>query len=87
MRINFTLNKNDNNEQKPDELLQVTALAYLQDALANERYEECAQLIKSARQYGAQGRDIQKVLADGAKRARFGRPSEPVRKQAGVRRF
>jgi hypothetical protein len=87
MRINFTLNKNNQGEQQPDELLQVTALAYLQDALANERYEECAQLVKAARLYGAEGREIQKVLADGAKRARFGRAAEPVRKPAGVRRF
>ncbi len=87
MRINFTLNKNKNEEQRPDQLLQVTALAYLQDALTNERYEECAQLVKAARQYGAQAREIQKVLVDGAKRTRFGRVVEPFRQQAGARRF
>ena len=61
--------------------------AYLQDALANERYEECAELVKAARKYGAEGRDIQKVLADGARRARFARTKEPARKQNGSRRF
>lgn len=87
MRFNFTFNKNANETENQDQVLQVTALAYLQDALANERYEECADLVKAARKYGAQGRDIQKVLADGAKRARFARTKEPARKQNGFRRF
>ena len=40
MRFNFTLNKGKDTQK--DQVLQVTALAYLEDALANERYEECA---------------------------------------------
>lgn len=87
MRFNFTFNKENNETESQDQVLQVTALAYLQDALANERYEECSDLVKAARKYGALGRDIQKVLADGARRARFARTNEPARKRSGFRRF
>ena len=87
MRFNDTF-KNENQETiNQDQLLQVTALAYLQDALANERYEECAELVKAARKYGAPANDIQKVLAEGARRARFARTVEPARKKAGLRRL
>lgn len=87
MRFNFTFNKDNQETNQEDQVLQVTALAYLQDALTNERYEECAQLVKAARTYGAQARDIQKVLAEGARRARFARTGDPVRRKTGVRRF
>ncbi len=87
MRFNFTFNKDDQKTNQEDQVLQVTALAYLQDALTNERYEECAQLVKEARTYGAQVRDIQKVLAEGARRARFARTGDPVRRRTGAKRF
>lgn len=85
MKIKYLANQNQ--ELETDQLLQVTALAYLQDALAQERYEECAYLIREARKYGVQGRNIQKALAEAAQRARYGRPDRPARQANGVRRF
>lgn len=87
MQFNFLTNNNKEKKETPDELLQITALAYLQDALAQERYEECAFLIKEAKRYGAQGRAIQQLIAEGARRARYGRPDLPVRKPTKARRF
>lgn len=87
MRFNFTFNKETQETNNGNQLLQTTALAYLQEALTSERYEECAQLIKDAKAYGAPARDIQKVLAEGARRARFARTGDPVRRKTGVRRF
>lgn len=84
MRFNYITQEENINQ---NQLLQVTALAYLEDALAQERYEECAHLITEARKYGAPGRDIQKLITEGARRARFGRPDRPARKQTGARRF
>ena len=43
--------------------LQVTAILYLQEALAQERYEECAQLIGSAKELGVGQAEISTVLA------------------------
>lgn len=84
MRFNYIAEEENINGNR---LLQVTALAYLEDALAQEHYEECAQLIKEARKYGAQGREIQKLITEGARRARYGRFDPPARKHKGVRRF
>ena len=87
MRFNFTFNKDTQETNNDNQLLQTTALAYLQDALANERYEECAQLIRDAKTYGVQAREIQKVLTEAARRARFARTGVVLRRKTGVKRF
>lgn len=40
----------------------VTALVYLQEALRWERYEECAQYVATAQEFGAPASEIQGVL-------------------------
>lgn len=45
-----------------DELLKVTALQYLADALTREQFEDCAQLIGTAKQYGASENDVKEIL-------------------------
>ena len=50
-------------DQTAENALQVTALLYLQEALAEERYEECAELIRSARELGVGQAAIGTVLA------------------------
>ncbi len=47
-----------------DELLKATALLYFQDALLKSEYEECAELIAVAKQYGATQSDINDTIAD-----------------------
>ena len=49
---------------KADETLQATALIYLQDAILNERYEEAAELLQSARGFGASKEEISAIIAD-----------------------
>ena len=42
----------------------LTALLYLKEALLKERYEECAQTIAVAREFGAADFEIQDLLED-----------------------
>lgn len=44
--------------------VKLTALLYLRDALLNERYEECAECIEIALEFGAQQFEIQTLLED-----------------------
>ncbi|MCA9409047.1 MAG: hypothetical protein H6755_03250 [Candidatus Omnitrophica bacterium] len=46
----------------PDEILKVTALVYLKDALATERFEECAELIVKAKEFGADPSEINSII-------------------------
>ena len=64
---------------KKDELLKATALLYLKDALVKQEYESCAELLGSARNFGAEQGEIDEVIAlslrksskEGGKRAVF----------------
>lgn len=87
MRFNFAFNNDAQETKIENQLLQTTALAYLQEALTNERYEECAQLIRDAKTYGADAKEIQKVLAEAARRARYARTGAAIRRKTGVKRF
>ncbi len=49
---------------KADETLKATALIYLQDAIANERYEEAAELLQPAKRFGASKEEIAAVIAN-----------------------
>jgi len=44
--------------------VKLTALLYLKDALLTERYEECAEIVAIAREFGALGAEIQSLLED-----------------------
>lgn len=44
--------------------VKLTALLYLREALRRERYEQCAQFIAVAREFGAQAREIEELLED-----------------------
>ena len=48
-------------ERRPFKL---TALLYLREALRTERYEQCAQFIQVAKEFGAQDREINELLED-----------------------
>lgn len=55
-------------KQQDVNALQVTALLYLQEALAEERYEECTELISSAKELGVGQTEISTVLASYVRR-------------------
>lgn len=57
-----TLIRNKEAQEIPN-ALQVTALLYLQEALAEERYEECTELVSSAKELGVEQIEISTVLA------------------------
>ena len=44
--------------------VKLTALLYLREALLNERYEECADFIAIAKEFGAEPFEIQYLLED-----------------------
>jgi len=44
--------------------VKLTALLYLKEALLEERYEECAQIIAIALEFGAHPIEIQNLLED-----------------------
>ena len=47
-----------------NDVLQVTALLYLKEALLNEEVEDCAELIKIAKEFGAVQFEINAVLCE-----------------------
>lgn len=42
--------------------IKVTALVYLREVLLAEKYEECSEIIKIGREFGATNREVHKVL-------------------------
>ncbi len=60
--MKLTVNQNDG-LYTGNEALRVTALSYLKEALVKERYEECAELIASAKDFGASTRDVRVLIA------------------------
>ena len=44
--------------------LKVTALWYLKEALIREQYEKCAEIIASAKEFGAEDFEIRDLLED-----------------------
>lgn len=48
--------------------VKLTALLYLKEALARENYEICADLIRTAREFGAAAFEVQDLLEDQRRR-------------------
>ncbi len=44
--------------------VKLTALLYLKEALRRERYEECSEFIRVAKEFGAQDREVEELLED-----------------------
>ena len=44
--------------------VKLTALLYLKEALVREQYEKCAELVETAKEFGAQPFEIQDLLED-----------------------
>ena len=59
-----------------DDALKLTTLLYLKDALEGERYENCAELIQTAKEFGAEQDDISQVIIGFIGKLRAARKSE-----------
>lgn len=47
-----------------DEVLKLTSLIYLKEALLAQRYEDCAELIRQAKDLGAKQSEISALIAE-----------------------
>ena len=48
--------------------IRLTALLYLKEALLKERYEECAEIVAAAKEFGAADFEIRDLLEDPRRR-------------------
>ncbi len=87
MEINFAFNKKKEQTKTGDEALATTALIYLKEALTKEQYEECAELVRAAKRFGAPLSEIKQVLVEGARALKTGRKLEAPRERTGRKRF
>lgn len=67
-------------------LLKVTALLYLKEALYKQKYEQCPELVQTAKRYGATTEDIQTVIGRYVRRLQQGLVYEATAKQRGMLR-
>lgn len=77
--------KKPNEPVNPDTALKATALIYLRDALLGERYEDCPELIRAAKGFGADSMEIRTVIAKFLRGKDRGARRPAVTR--GVRRF
>ena len=68
-----------------DEVLKATALLYFEEALLTERYEDCAELIRIAKGFGAGRGEIRGVIIRNNCGIRAVRINEAKRKVGGGR--
>ncbi len=59
-----------------DEVLKASALLYFKDALVKQEYESCAELIGTAKQFGAAQGEINDVIAAHLQGDKAKRPDE-----------
>ncbi len=64
MNNNAVANNQHNDAVAYDRVLKATSLLYLKDALLNQRYEDCAELIRAAKSFGAQPGEIGRIIAE-----------------------
>ena len=64
MKKNAVFNNKNNQWITPDETLKATSLLYFKEALLNEEYEDCEELIRIAKRFGATQSEISGVVAE-----------------------
>ena len=87
MKENIVFKNEENNPVARDEVLKVTSLLYIKEALFNEEYEDCRELIRIAKRFGARQGDIRRVIAQSDQRARVSRGNEANKGKGGRLRF
>ncbi|OGX06290.1 MAG: hypothetical protein A2Z88_00580 [Omnitrophica WOR_2 bacterium GWA2_47_8] len=63
--------------------LKVTALLYFKEALAQERYEECAELIQAAKNFGVEQDEVKGIINEHVAKFGLGRRNGANQKKAG----
>ncbi len=66
MNNNAVVNDQHDDAVVYDRVLKVTSLLYFKDALLNQHYEDCAELILAAKSFGAQSGEISRIIAETA---------------------
>lgn len=64
MNNNAVANNQPSDAVVYDRVLKATSLLYFKDALFNQRYEDCAELIRAAKSFGAQPGEIGRIIAE-----------------------
>lgn len=59
-----------------DRVLKATSLLYFKEALLNQQYEDCAELIRAAKSFGARPGEISRVIAEAIRGEQGGPPNE-----------
>ncbi|HBO97431.1 MAG TPA: hypothetical protein DD648_05325 [Candidatus Omnitrophica bacterium] len=79
MKFNVNFNNNKTKPEFSEDARKAISLLYLEEALYKEQYEECAEIVSSAKRFGAESSDINKVIAKylkGAGRTSTNRPKQ-----------
>jgi len=87
MKENAVFKNEKNKPEARDEVLKATSLLYFKEALFNEEYEDCRELIRIAKRFGARQTDIRRVIDQSNRGARVGRGNEANKGKGGRLRF
>ena len=87
MKENAVFKNERNKPVARNEVLKVTSLLYFKEALFNEEYEDCKELIRIAKRFGARQDDIRRVIAESNRGAMVDRGNEANKGKGGRLRF
>jgi 4-aminobutyrate aminotransferase-like enzyme len=77
---------NNNKPTIPNETLKATSLLYLREALLKQKYEDCTELIQTAKEFGAQQNEISGIIAEAVRGEQGGQQNEANKQRKGRRR-
>ena len=84
---NLLFRSNQNQPAGQEEVLKSTALLYLEEALFKERFEDCDELIQTAKGFGAQLYEIKAVIFGYLNKGKGSFRNEANRNAYGYPRF
>ena len=62
MKSNINQKNRINRRYSENRSLKITALLYLKQALNQEKYEDCADLVKQAKEFGAHKDEVRRII-------------------------
>lgn len=78
MKSKIALNKKRKSKGRYDNMLKATSLLYFKEALFKERYEDLRGLLKTAKRYGVEDVEVQKILGRHVKRLQAAQQNEAI---------
>ena len=84
---NLLFRNNQNQATSSDTILKSTALLYLEEALFKEQFEDCDELIQTAKGFGAQLYEIKAVIFGYLNKGKGSLRNEATRNAFGYPRF